>query len=571
VIIKLIAHEKHAKSHTHAAFLVRVAENTLIARTHASRGGMRLSDPFNVLMIVVDDLRPELNEAYSQRHVVTPTLDGFSRTSLTFDRAYVQYSHCSPSRNSFLTGRSPQNTSVYNFIDHFREPQIGANWTTLPQYFKNLGYKTLGGGKIYHPMHPPNDDVPLSWSPGGYFFANGDDGGCLNSSEVIYECVCPSAETNFTKFYDAALTEAAVEQLRLHVASGGGSASASASPFFLGVGLRRPHRSWHVPRRFYDLYPNNGSHPTAIKLAKHKLAPVGTPALAYIDNAWPSMIHMDRSTALPDHIAELGRWGYYAASSFTDYNIGTLLRGLEDLRLDKTTVVALIGDHGWELGEHAEWCKRTNWEVGLRVPLMIRSPRHASSSYGRHTKSLVEALDLYRTLAALAMPAAAAAASAGVGAGADADATEGLNAAVDEEVEGVDLSSLFADPRTSLKDAAFSQMARCPSTGTLGPESACNEVRLAEIGYMGYSIRTDRWRYTVWLAFNGTANRAVWPSTAAVGAGGDGLLGEELYDHEGDDGSDFDAYENVNLATKPSFAGTKAKLLATLRAKFAST
>ena len=85
------------------------------------------------------------------------------------------------------------------------------------------------------------------------------------------------------------------------------------------------------------------------------------------------------------------------------------------------------------------------------------------------------------------------------------------------------------------------------------------------LGYMGYSIRTDRWRYTVWLAFNGTANRAVWPSNV-----GGALLGEELYDHEGDDGSDFDAYENVNLATKPSFAGTKAKLLAALRDKFAS-
>ena len=102
----------------------------------------------NVLFMVIDDLRPELNSAYGQTFLHTPNLDKFKETSLTFERAYVQYSHCSPSRNSFLSGRSPQTTGVYNFINHFREPGVGADWTAMPQFFKQHGWYAAGGGKV---------------------------------------------------------------------------------------------------------------------------------------------------------------------------------------------------------------------------------------------------------------------------------------------------------------------------------------------------------------------------------------------------------------------------------------
>lgn len=92
----------------------------------------------NVLFMVIDDLRPEFNKAYGQTYLKTPNLDKFKETALTFSRAYVQYSHCSPSRNSFMSGRSPQTTSVYNFIDHFRMSGIGEDWTAMPQFFKVL-------------------------------------------------------------------------------------------------------------------------------------------------------------------------------------------------------------------------------------------------------------------------------------------------------------------------------------------------------------------------------------------------------------------------------------------------
>jgi iduronate 2-sulfatase len=234
---------------------------------------------------------------------------------------------------------------------------------------------------------------------------------------------------------------------------------AAGGPYFIAAGIRRPHRVWHVPKRFYDLYANNGTFPTCMPLAKFKTGPVGMPEIAYIDNAWPTFPY-NQSTPIPDSIAALGRWGYYASVSFTDFNLGVMLKALDDLELANNTIVTIVGDHGWELGEHGEWCKRTNFEVGLRIPFMIRAP-HMPASVGRQTRQLAEALDLYRTLASLA----------------------GFTPEqIEPGVEGTDLSPVFADPSTVIKTAAFSQMARCPQPGTLGPESACNSVARVKIG-----------------------------------------------------------------------------------------
>ena len=175
----------------------------------------------NVLFIMIDDLRPEFNQAYWQDLLVTPHLDKFAASSLTFDRAYVQYSHCSPSRNSFMSGRSPQTTGVYNFIDHFREKGVGADWTSMPEHFKKHGYYVSGGGKIYHPNKPPNNDMPLSWD--NYYKPNGDDHGC-RSNETIYTDVCPSDEPD-DAFYDNVLAKLAVEEMA--------KAKAMTKPFFM--------------------------------------------------------------------------------------------------------------------------------------------------------------------------------------------------------------------------------------------------------------------------------------------------------------------------------------------------
>ena len=132
----------------------------------------------NVLMITIDDLRPQLN-AYGVSETRTPNIDELAKGATVFQHAYCQMAVCSPSRNSFMSGRRPDTTKVWNFINHFREPEVGANWTSLPQYFKQHGYYSYGAGKLYHPNHPPRNDYPTSWtedlphnpSPGMHYFS----------------------------------------------------------------------------------------------------------------------------------------------------------------------------------------------------------------------------------------------------------------------------------------------------------------------------------------------------------------------------------------------------------------
>ena len=350
------------------------------------------STPLNVLLLVIDDLRRLATCDF-------PTVLHTSARSVLCSHVrtgVLQYSHCSPSRNSFLSGRSPQTTGVYNFIDHFRLPNVGANWTALPQYFKQAGHQSLGGGKVYHPEHPPHDDMPKSWD--AYFKPNGDDEGCANTTQ-LYNNVCPSDKPNVS-FYDGDLANKTAAQI-----------SQARTPWFIAAGLRQPTA---MARAALGVRPlcEQRHRPLAIPVAKHKTGPAAC-------WNWRTSTTCGRKASITTRItrsrrhAKQGRWGYYAATSFTDANVGLILGAVDDAGLRPTTVVALLGDHGWQLGEHGEWCKRTNFELGVRIPLIIRSPAHPASA-GWRTDALVEALDLYRTLASLSFGDAAPPIEAGV-------------------------------------------------------------------------------------------------------------------------------------------------------------
>ena len=121
----------------------------------------------NVLFIIVDDLRPQLgcyNVSVGGLKMHTPNIDRLAARGLTFRHAYNQFSVCSPSRNSFMSGRRPDSTLTYNFQDDFRHAPGGKDWVTLPGIFKINGYNATGAGKTYHPGHPKDWDLPNSWT-----------------------------------------------------------------------------------------------------------------------------------------------------------------------------------------------------------------------------------------------------------------------------------------------------------------------------------------------------------------------------------------------------------------------
>ena len=156
-------------------------------------------DAKNVLLLIVDDMRPQLNAAYGQTFMITPNLDKLatSQGAVVFDRAYVQMAWCSPSRNSFLTSRYPDTLQIWDFGKNFRDtPENPPDNSTspdmkvvpMPQWFKHNGYISLGGGKVYHPNQPPNNDVPYSWSPGPLPYFNFTDPDCPHSLDNKVGC-----------------------------------------------------------------------------------------------------------------------------------------------------------------------------------------------------------------------------------------------------------------------------------------------------------------------------------------------------------------------------------------------
>lgn len=268
-----------------------------------------------------------------------------------------------------------------------------------------------------------------------------------------------------------------------------------------------------------------------------------------------------RSSKFTGH-QSLMRRAYYGCLSYADHLIGRVMDTVDALpQLTASTAVVFLGDHGWHLGEHDLWCKMTTYELGTRIPLIIRAPwvtRPDGSSAANGTAvGLAEAVDLYPTLSELAgLPLPTGAAGADLG--------------------GVSLVPLMNEPETgAVKEVTLSQFPRCWQNNTHvkqsnkpGDEnnrtnswfsmSDCHWTERAFIDFMGYKMRTPEWAVTEWLRWNGTALRPIWEESVGV----------ELYSHAGNSGigpASFDDFENVNLAGSPDHAKIEAKLRARLK------
>ena len=441
--------------------------------------GTAATGKFNVLFIVVDDLRPELG-CYGFNTIKSPNIDRIAKQGLVFRRAYCQQAVCSPSRTSLLTGTRPDTTKVWDLVTHFRDalPDV----VTLPQHFKQNGYFVQGMGKIFH----PGFDDPRSWSvawqtPKAPNYAT-------EKTEPVVDEDKPRADGKKSKgmpyeaadvkdnfFKDGMVADLAVRTL--------GTLSKKPEPFFLAVGFAKPHLPFVAPKKYWDLYD-----PSKIKLAPNPYHPEDAPEYALTNsNEVRTYRGIPEEGPFPDDIARKLKHGYYAAASYTDAQVGRVLDELDRTGLRKNTVIVLWGDHGWKLGEHGEWAKHTNMENDANAPLLLSVP--GMKSAGKTSDALVEFVDVYPTLADIA----------------------GLP--LPSHLEGLSMKPLLDDPNRKWKSAAFSQYPRGQKV-------------------MGYSMRTDRYRFTVWVGRNDHSK------VAAI----------ELYDHQ------TDPQENRNIAKLPANA-----------------
>jgi iduronate 2-sulfatase len=476
----------------------------------------------NILFIAVDDLRPELG-CYGNKYVISPNIDRLANDGILFNQAHCQSAVCNPSRASLLTGLRPDTIKVWDLRTNFRDNMPEA--VTLPQYFKQNGYHTVGIGKIFHNTIP--DD--LSWSESklhvnGYPF---DPDAVYRSEKGIEyienrkaEIIAEGKQDRYidrigewyvkamayempdvpdNAYFDGAQTDVAIDKLV--------ELKKKDKTFFFGVGYYRPHLPFNVPKKYWGMYKRE-----EIPLAANDFVPKNAPIMA-INNLrelrsysdFKNVVHPTEGK-LTEEEARVLKHGYLASVTYIDTQIGRLLARLKELNLDKNTIVVLWGDHGWKLGEHNSWCKMTNFEIDTRVPMIISSPETKGKKI--KTDRMVEFVDIYPTLCELS----------------------GLK--IPAGLEGFSAAPLIDNPNRQWKKAVFSQFFR------EGVWKAPDGIE-----YMGYSIRTDRYRYNEW--FN-------WETKE--------LAAIELYDHQ------TDPDENENIAVNTENAGFIEKLSAQLKA-----
>ena len=438
----------------------------------------------NILFIAVDDLRPELG-CYGVDAIKSPNIDRIARRGVTFKRTYCQQAVCSPSRTSLMTGARPDTTKVWDLVTHFRDAL--PNVVTLPQHFMQHGYFVQGMGKIYHPSVNDERSWSVPWqTPKAPDYALADpevkklsqareDKGKKGKGPVS-----EAADVPDNTFKDGKVADLAVATLR--------ELKGKEQPFFLAVGFAKPHLPFVAPKKYWDLYD-----PAKLKPATNTSLPKDAPdyAMAGTDEV---LNYLGTPQAVDEAFGRHLKHGYYAAASYTDAQIGKVLDELDRTGLSKNTIIVLWGDHGWKLGEHGAWAKHTNVENDTNAPLLLAVP--GMKSAGLPTDALVEFVDIYPTLAELA----------------------GLP--LPTHLEGLSFKPLLEDPKRKWKTAAFSQYPR-------------GQRR------MGYSMRTERYRLTVWVGRKDHAQ----------------IDAIELYDHE------TDPQENVNIANVAANAGLVKRLM----------
>ncbi|MDO8543207.1 MAG: sulfatase [Opitutaceae bacterium] len=381
----------------------------------------------NVLFIAIDDLNVDLG-TFGHAIVRTPNVERLAARGVKFDRAYCQFPLCNPSRQSFLSGLRPETSGVV--AQGLSVRQQRPDYVYLPGWFRAQGYTVSGVGKIFH----AND--PVSWET----YKNGNSTSPQENAALDRRAAVRSRGEHGPEWTpiddpdetmgDGIVARTAVGYLR--------EAAAAGRPFFVAAGFRKPHLPWTAPRRFFEQYPR------AAIPKRSEPAMSGIPKIA---------LETDLTGKIPPGQEWQGEAAYYACVSFIDAQIGLLLDAMDELRLWERTVVVLLGDHGFHLGDHGLWGKLTNFERSARVPLIIAAPaiRHGGST----TRAIVELIDLYPTLAELA------------------------GAAPPAGLEGRSLVPILRDPGLASNRPAY--------TSTI------------HRGVLGRSVRTERWRYTEWV------------------------------------------------------------------------
>jgi iduronate 2-sulfatase len=426
------------------------------------------ADRPNVLMILVDDLKPALG-CYGDRFAKTPHLDALAMRGMRFDLAYCNQAVCAPSRFTLMLGAHSTSTGLYGLNSQLR--QVMPDAVTLPQYFAlHGGYRTESLGKVFHIGHgnqgdPESFEVPHFHDKViEYLDPASSEGGKLTREEAYFTnqqldrirtlprgAAYESPDVADGQYADGRVAAETVRRLQ----AAKQRRDREGTPFLIVAGFARPHLPFSAPKRYWDLHD-----PDALPMPPFEELPVGAPEVAgkrggEISNYHP--VPEERDARFSDELKRTLIHGYYASTSFVDAQIGQVMDALENLELSDSTIVVLWGDHGFHLGDLGIWTKHTNYEQANRIPIVIVAP--GVTRPGSSTRQLAESVDLFPTLAELA----------------------GLPVPdVPQPIDGVSLVPVLKDPTARVRDHAYHAY----------PKQT-----------LGRAIRTERYRLVEWRPF----------------------------------------------------------------------
>jgi arylsulfatase A-like enzyme len=351
--------------------------------------------PPNILFISIDDLNNWIEPLGGHAQAITPNLSRLAREGATFTRAYTASPACNPSRMALLTGRHTYSTGMYSNYQNWRVVMPGVQ--TLPQYFTANGYWAGGAGKIFHNNQPS----PESWDeyfpskekhmPDYHYPAPGETVGMPMFENMYTDFDWAPIGIPVEETGDYRSVSWAIDQLNRE----------REKPFFLAVGIYRPHVPWYVPQEFFDQFPLE-----SVQLPK------------VIENDLDDVPGRGRNIAARSgnyhkHVLAAGQWkeavqGYLASITYADALVGKLLDALEQSEHRDNTIIILWSDHGWQLGEKEHWRKFALWDNVAQVVMMMKVPESVSPNLpegtipGSRIDRVTSLIDIFPTLTDLA-------------------------------------------------------------------------------------------------------------------------------------------------------------------------
>ncbi|MCQ1059884.1 sulfatase [Photobacterium sp. ZSDE20] len=329
----------------------------------------------NVVIFLIDDLRVDVG-SYGNQYIKTPNIDKLASEGVQFNKAYAQQAICGPSRVSMLSGLRPETTGLYTIDKSGMLRPNQPNVVSMPQLFKENGYKTISIGKVYHTSSDDQENWTTHIEKLKNFYA------IPGNEEAKYAYEAGDVDDDFYK--DGKVANDAVNILE----------QVKDDKFLMVVGFSKPHLPFNAPKKYWDLYSHDQFE------VPSRATPDNMPELALTNwNELRSYGGIPKEGYVDDEGTKTLIHAYSATVSYMDAQLGRVMNALEDLDLRKNTMVVFVSDQGYKLGEYGAWNKHSNMELDTRVPLIIsREKNYEKRQDGVISNALVENLDIFPTI-----------------------------------------------------------------------------------------------------------------------------------------------------------------------------